>query len=494
MRKTRVERIKDKRRAKTEPQHLTGEGLLELMLGGTMTDTQKEFIYDPTEAKAYMGQAGAAKTSTGVGSIMGRALFQPGFKGLIARFDYNKLLDTTMLRAEEMLNRLPPGVLLDRDKSPPQRWWIQPVEKDSDPSQITFMGLKDKPRSYEFHAAFVDEADECDEGVILELVARQRIKDGDKALMLAFNPPAKTHWLYRACTGRDAHDRQIPGAVPWLKLYVPKPRENEQNLADGYYSRLEVIYAAYPDLAARLIYGKWGSVFSGSPVYREFREATHVRTGLLPIHGSPVFRFWDFGYNNPFCIWAQLDPYGRLLILREEGASKIEARPFAERCVAISRAEFPSVSGFIDYGDPAARQHKDTGSTLVHLAQAGVSLRYVISTIESGLKVVRSKFSALIEGEPAVQIDRRCVILIEALKGGYHLDDKGEKPVKDGIYDHPADALRYGFINLWGVSGLQNPLIYGSMNALPDTVMYRQDQDSGLYLPNNFSVASQPEN
>ena len=45
--------------------------------------------------------------------------------------------------------------------------------------------------------------------------------------------------------------------------------------------------------------------------------------------------------------------------------------------------------------------------------------------------------------------DARSDILCEAMAGGYHMDDKtGDKPEKDGFYDHLADALRYAIINL----------------------------------------------
>jgi len=33
------------------------------------------------------------------------------------------------------------------------------------------------------------------------------------------------------------------------------------------------------------------------------------------------------------------------------------------------------------------------------------------------------------------------------LRGGYARDDHG-RPIKDGVFEHPADALRYGVINV----------------------------------------------
>ncbi len=48
-------------------------------------------------------------------------------------------------------------------------------------------------------------------------------------------------------------------------------------------------------------------------------------------------------------------------------------------------------------------------------------------------------------------VSPRCVRLIEAMQC-YHYPDSGsatssELPLKDGVYDHPIDALRYFFAN-----------------------------------------------
>jgi hypothetical protein len=53
-------------------------------------------------------------------------------------------------------------------------------------------------------------------------------------------------------------------------------------------------------------------------------------------------------------------------------------------------------------------------------------------------------------GKSTLVISPRCPRLIEALQC-YHYPDSlgpiGEIPLKDGLYDHPIDALRYFFVN-----------------------------------------------
>lgn len=485
MRKSALERLREQKRRKSEPLELeTLDDFLKLLLAGTkpaetrlVLPTQREFIYDTNPIRGYMGPAGCAKTTTIMAAGLFRALFQPGSKGLVARFDYNDLVNTCVEPMERMVNLLPPGILIDRDKTPPMRWYIKPIieQEGADVSTITFMGLKQYFGSYEFHWAVVDEADELDERVVSGISSRLRAYDPSNSYMLlmAFNPPSKTHWLYTACTGRDAKDRRV--REPWVKLFIPRPKENIANLPTNYYEQMA---ASLPDdMRQRLVDGEWGSTFQGQPVYREFKQGLHVFSELAFDPYSPLFRFWDFGYNAPACIWAQLDSEGRLNILAEEIGKTIEVKPFAQRCKGLTSTYFPGARDLIDYGDPAARQKKDTGSTVAHLAQEGISLRYQLSSIDPGLRSVRQLLTRLINGEPAFKIARRCTVLVDALKGGYRMDDAGLKPFKDGYYEHPADALRYGVVNLFGAVGERGQAMAMDVSSLPGSVAYDPKQD-----------------
>lgn len=471
MRKSTREKLQDAKRTNTEQLTMSMEELLKLLVDPQrkphqrrLNPTQQEFIYSPERIKAYMGPAGCAKTSTLCASGFMRALMQPGSKGLVARANYNKLKDTTGLRMEEMLRALPKGMLLDKDKTPPMKWWIQPIPMEidgttyDDPSQITFMGLTDGLGSYEFDWAILDEADELEEGVVHEVNTRLRHQPRiftqlntatPYSLALAFNPPDKHHWLYQACTGKNYQEREI--GTPWMKYFRPQNRENLRNLDASYYDTLT---ASLPNnQKSRFVDGEWGSVFNGQPVYREFKQALHVKDNLQHDAHTPLLRFWDFGYQRPACIWAQLSPFGHLLLLHEFLGQNLEARPFIERCKTITSTHFPHCTHFVDYGDPAITQRKDTGQTLAEFLKAGIQMMYQNSSIDRGVSIIRNKLELLIEGEPALQFSRSGVpVLIDAMRGGYKLDDKGIKPVKDGYYDHEADAFRYGCYNLFNGS------------------------------------------
>jgi hypothetical protein len=491
-----LEQVRESTRRKMKPQEMDLEGLLLHFLVSGLANppppeerrfnpTQRSFIYDTAPAKAYMGSAGNGKSVTAMAVGMTMALTQPGSSGLVARQDYNDLMDTIVKDYEAALESLPPGVLLERQKAPPMKWIIRPAV-EGPPSTITFMGLKDTYKGgYKFDWAHVDEADEATEKAVTGLRARLgRGALGHKLLMLTFNPPHKTHWLYTACTGRDATDRVV--AEPWLRLFVPEPKENARNLPSNYYEDLSDLPA---DQFMRLVLGQWGAVFDGEPVYPQFKRALHVRPALAFDPYSPLLRFWDFGYRGPACLWAQQDIEGRLLILREECVRNIEIGPFAQRILGITKAEFPGVRRVVDYGDPAARQKKDTGSTLAVLNEYGITLHFIQSWVDDGLRAVRKLLQQLLGGEAALQIDeRRCPTLIDGFLGGYKLDKSGTAPFKDGWYEHVMDALRYGVVNLYGAitqnmerrSGHQQRLQEEANRAIPVTPLAASLRALGL--------------
>lgn len=441
----------------------TPHDLVKLMLDGKreqkdrqLNPTQEAYIFSDAKLKAIMGGAGSAKSSTGCADIIFRAIVQPGTKWFIARRDYNDLMDTTVRTMENILNNLPEGMLLDRIKQAPMKWWIQPARDgrgDQTPSEITFMGMTDQIRSYEFTGGFIDELDEVEKVYYDEMLGRLRWKpypdfpEDNMVIGGAFNPPAKTHWLYTACTGLDATGAKIQ--EPTLQLFKAKPRENSRNLPSNYHDTMMANMSS--DMANRLVWNEWGSTQKGDAVISQFNPKLHTAKGLRFFNGT-LFRFWDFGYNRPAVLYCQVSANGRVQVLREFLGKQIEGTRFIDIVLRDTAEFFPHAKAFIDYGDPAVAQHKDTGSMLSLLTKAGVMMRYQRTPFDLSLQMLRKRFETLIEGEPAILIDERCSVLIDGLRGGYALKEDGETPRKDGVFDHEIDALRYGLWNLFGAS------------------------------------------
>lgn len=459
------------------------EVLLKLMLGGDPLPTQRAYIESQANNKAFKGMAGVSKTSTLCASILLRALFQPDFMGAIGRYDYNKLLGTTYKRCEEMINRINPDLIIDRDKTPPLKWWIQ--QPGGGIAQIDFIGLKEYPGSYEWHRVAVDEADECELDVVEGLKSRLRAPNTDKAfdndygVDMVFNPPAETHWIYSACTGKTAQGKKVQ--EPTFTLFEPTPGENDANLPKNYY---ESNFAGLPpDLVDRLRWGKWGTTFPGEPVFaRSFYSNVHVKDRLEYNEHNLLCRFWDFGFGHPACLWVSLDEQHRLRAHHEKLGENQEAKDFVAECLEITNTKFPRAYQIIDIGDPAAKQKKDTGSTLQVLEGAGINLMYLDGmTIEEGLRRMRYLFGQLREGQPMIQVSRSgCPISVRMFQGGYHKHKSTGRPVKDGFYDHIADAWRYGVTNLFDAEGRPSALpqlddVSLSIGdaAFPDSIEYQ---------------------
>ena len=185
-------------------------------------------------------------------------------------------------------------------------------------------------------------------------------------------------------------------------------------------------------------------------VFPEFSYAEHVRP-LEYDKSLPIYRTIDFGYVNPFvCLWLQVENTGKIRVINEyyqkrktvaENAQKIlEYTPCPENEVAMT------------FCDPAGTQSSDiTGSSAVkELRKLGISVRYRRSSIIQGLEEIRKRLKNA-NGHVDLLIDPACKNLIESFEC-YHYPEGtqgqgSELPVKDGIYDHAMDALRYFFIN-----------------------------------------------
>lgn len=466
MRRSGFEHWRDRQKEKKGLTEMSSiEDLLRLLMDGKrprdqrqVNPTQLEYVTSDAKLKAYMGPAGSGKSVVGCADIMLKALLMPGTKWFVARRDYNDLLDTTMRTMTNILNNLPEGTLLDRQKMAPQKWWIRPIATSmsgaaGEPSEITFMGLSDAVGGYEFTGGFIDETDEVEKNYVYQMLGRLRSKpypefpDENFSIGMAFNPPAMAHWLYTECTGLNIAGQHVQ--EPTITLFRPQPKENQRNLPKGYY---ETAGANMPEeLRQRYVDGQWGNTYPGEPVIRQFKRALHVQRDLQ-YQGGTLFRFWDFGYNRPAVLFAQIAMDGRLQVLGEFLGHAIEGTKFIETVLFQTSSRFPEAQKFVDYGDPAVAQHKDTGSMLALLNNAGILMRYQRTPFDLSVQLLRKRFESQIESEQAVLIDETCRVLIDGLAGGYHLKEDGVTPRKDGFFDHLVDALRYGVFNLFGVA------------------------------------------
>jgi hypothetical protein len=184
-------------------------------------------------------------------------------------------------------------------------------------------------------------------------------------------------------------------------------------------------------------------------VFSEFDPAIHVR----PVDydpNLPLYRTLDFGFINPFvCLWIQVDHNGATRVIDEYVRSRATIDVHAEQIKA--RTPCPEEKVTATFCDPAGAGSNDvTGTSAVRELRAlGIATRYRRSSILEGIELIRRAIRSG-DGTSEIVISPRCPRLIEALQC-YHYPDAspagGELPFKDGVYDHPIDALRYFFVN-----------------------------------------------
>lgn len=180
-------------------------------------------------------------------------------------------------------------------------------------------------------------------------------------------------------------------------------------------------------------------------VYSLFDRERHVIETAPDLTGWSISAAVDPGLANPTAIlWIAHHPTtGEDIVIDE---------------VVQSGLLFPDVLRLLNEHKPAGgydllvcdiagrARSQETGASFIGWMK-GHGLRFKAHSqgIVDGVNCVRSRFVDA-DGNVHLKIAARCVKTIEALQG-YHYPEKdgeqSEEPEKDGVFDHPMDALRY---------------------------------------------------
>jgi len=185
-------------------------------------------------------------------------------------------------------------------------------------------------------------------------------------------------------------------------------------------------------------------------VFDQFDPATHVQ----PVDydpNLPLYRTFDFGFVNPFvCLWIQVDGTGVVRVIDEYVRSRATIDVHADEIKNRTPGGEERVAA--TFCDPAGAGVNDiTGTSVVReLRTLGIATRFRRSGILDGVELIRRAILSG-DGKSVLVISPSCQRLIEAMRC-YHYPESGsaaaaELPLKDGVYDHPIDALRYFFVN-----------------------------------------------
>lgn len=234
----------------------------------------------------------------------------------------------------------------------------------------------------------------------------------------------------------------------------------------------------------------WASP-EGEPVVPEYEPRLHDRA-LVVDPALRLLRFWDFGFDSPVVLFAQLNHWDQLLVLRELCPFNMTLRQLIPAATAIAkdllgfdgwhndrgvdyaghardpeepdRWEFDTATDgpkkltperrVFDTGDPEGFSEKSLGMEARVMGQHGLTLHISRPGTEESYQSMRDRFTdrRMIPNhgqQPAILIDPACQLLRKALAGAFARSVLPPyKPKKLHPYKDLVDALRYGNDNL----------------------------------------------
>lgn len=452
--------------------------LLTHRVGVALSATIWDFVHAEEEVVIVFGPRREGKTVGGVAAILAHAARNPSARPLrvaVVRDTWTNLERSVFFTLKDGARR---------------GWWH--VEWLQDGTQALLNGVAhlfffgmDRPadankfQSFECGMAWIEEpapAADLASGVPVEVFAMAMSslsQAGTKVrLQITMNPPDEGHWtLNIAGIIAEKNYQHLRVKLCWI------PRGENPHLAPGYRERLLAGFelSGRMDLAARLAYGKVGSVNIGEAVTPEWSDGLHIyaENGCpSPIPYSArweTFRFWDFGLN-PTCIWCQLTPLGNLYVLGVVvgdgmGVTELiqqEVLPFQHALGmhvpynardAYGQTSMRTGWRFRDIGDSAANTREASSSersaklaleTLLHTSFEAAPVEF-----SARRDACKAGLNRIVNGRPLIQLDPDTTKPLQAaLRGGWQYPrlpngKLGDKPIKN-IHSHPGDAFGYG--------------------------------------------------
>lgn len=405
------------------------------------------------------GGVGGGKTYGILIYILKQMLLFSGMRVLIVRQTIQELRNSIFLDAKELLGKknVPfesNNTLLTIKLENGSEIWCCSDKALTSASEDKSKGLG----GTQFTIAVVEEADSISEELAKTIPGRMRQNVGNcrKVIFYDCNPPNKQHWTYKWWFDPDA-ELSCDDPESRFRVCCMPSEGNVEHVGEEYIEAMTEDYARDPVFYRRMRMGQFGPSTKGTPIYgSEFSDTRHISDKPLVWNRSlPMLRGWDFGHTGTGLVVMQDDyKVRRIKVFRSIIKQQCILDVFCDEILPQLRKEFPGAT-WVDYVDPNG-SHKttlDQRSCLDILRDHGLKPKYTWhSSVAYGINVIMKQLRLSINKESALVFDPQCEALIEALAGGYANKkgraDKEIDPVKDGYYDHIADAFRYVMIHI----------------------------------------------
>jgi hypothetical protein len=444
----------------------------------TAEPTLAQFHACDAPVRGIMGPIGSGKSVGCCIEIISRAARQaPDSTGVrrtrwaAIRNSYPELKSTTIKTWQEWA----PSTICPITFGAPIEGWMRWGLPDGTMAELNILFLAlDRPDdvkkllSLELTGVWVNEAREMDRSIVQAAFSRtgrypaKRVAETTwSGLIMDTNPPDTDHWWYVQAEQKKPEDWKFfrqPGVrddTGRVVEYLANPKaENVRNQPLGFTYWSRQVSGADPEWVRVHCCGEYGSVFAGKGVYQGiFNEFIHVaRTPLGIYKGMPLCCGFDFGLTPAFVL-GQVTPSGQLRILRELVCERGGIKQFVSDAVKPMLNMYFAGMPMVSTGDPAGAQgsQADEMTCLRQLELLGIPTRPApTNEFLARRQAVIDRLTRMIDGKPALVIDKSCEMVIKGFMGGYMFERvqvTGEERYKDvpskNRFSHPAEALQY---------------------------------------------------
>lgn len=328
----------------------------------------------------------------------------------------------------------------------------------------SFDGPQDikKIKGMQLTGAWVDELGEFNKQNFDHLVGRVtrfppkvQVPNAEFGVLFTSNAVARDHWLAELALGTRPHNwwvgLQPPGVLRVGNTWVENPdAENRNNLAKDYY--FNQIASKKESWVRQNLANEFVFHGDGQPIHPDFNEHLHT-DDLVALHGIPLHLGMDWG-RTPACVIMQCQPNGQWFVLEEICLKNAGADKLGTTVKRALNARYAGFTIMEATGDPAgtamSQSQDETPFDLFELKSELQAVPAHTNDPEVRYATLDNQLTTLIEGQPAIVVDRSCTTLIAGLAGEYNfkrIQVTGEEryhnePNKGGT-SHICEALHY---------------------------------------------------
>lgn len=310
--------------------------------------------------------------------------------------------------------------------------------------------------SLELTGAWINECREVPKGILDALTGRvgrypSRLQGGCtwSGIILDTNPPDTQSWWYKCAEEETPEGWEFFSQPSGISEFA----ENIQNLPKDYYKRISA--GKDDDWINVYVYGNYGYLTEGKPVFPQYRDGLHCATeSLVPDPHFGLLIGADFGLT-PAAIIAQKFPDGRWQILDELCTDNTGVKRFAELLSTYVAQYYPDNVVLGCWADPSGAYGAESEEdTAIGIMNANTKWKWKPApgdnTLGERLECVRNVLNRLVDGNPGILVSPKAKMIRKGFANGYHykLAQSGngavvhETPNKNE-YSHPHDALQY---------------------------------------------------